>query len=439
MPFICNNIKIISVDTTRYHSGKRTAEKMEVLRWNRTMLSLLGFNIPCRSQKVRDVFFPSQDSSRCSLIFKWLKRCYHFSLLVLVFSGFLMTGYLAFTTKQLVVKIFLFAMSFFFASVSGMVIWVDNRLKTRSLLEALSNIVSCLNEKEIEYIRCHDKTGVIARLFIMGLPSLVTGIMYFTFPDQGFSQIMEIFFSNDLQKFISFMAFQITGMFLTWTGHFYWTVETIAKIYAQHSNKVILQVWKRRFASGDKFQVTAEDLQVVQQTLDKYYRFVREINRSLGAIPLSLFATLFVDFVMSVSIVTLFSYINTTFALLGLGAFVANQVIAVVQIVCVASKAMNVIEDAVFMADQLTTIPLPQDVCFTLLECRRSLTVFLQRQTSVVFSAQSTFNLELSVVLSFVNAIVPFTVMFITTIAQMNGDTHHFSSMLNTTTTTTAN
>ena len=408
--------------------------KMEILPWNRMLLSLVGFNMPRQSKKVRDVFLPSQDSFKWSLTFKWLKRCYHYSLLALTVSAGFMTGYLTFTPNQLIAKILLFAMSFLFALVSGMVIWVDMRLKTRSLSKALSDIIYSLNEKEIQYIRCHDKTGVITRLLIVGTPLLVSGMMHFLFPDQGFSQIMEIFFSNDFQMILSFAAFQIVAMFITSTLHFYWTVETIAKTYAQHSNKITLEVWKRRFASGNKPEVTAEDLQLVQHTLDRYYRFVREINRSLGVIPLSGFTILFLDFVMSFSMITLLSNINMTFSLVALGAGVANQVIAVFQIVSAASKATNIIEDAVFMADQLTTIPLPQDVCFNLLESRRSLTVFLQRQTSVVFSAQSTFVLEPSVILSFVNAIVPFTVMFITTIAQMNGDTHHFSNMLNTTT-----
>ena len=427
---------------THKDSAKSTVEtidEMEVLRWNRMMLSLVGFNVPCRSQKVRDVFLPSQDSpdsSKWSLTFKCLQRCYHYSLLLLVFSGFLMIGYRAVIAKKLVVKILLFAMSFMCASVSGMVIWLDMRLKTRSLSTALSNIIYSLNEKEIEYIRCHDKIGVIARLILMGIPSLVTGVLHFAFPNQGFPQIVAVFYANEHQKIIAFTAFQIIAMFMCWTGHFYWTVETIAKTYAQHSKKVILEVWKRRFAFGNKFQVTAEDLQLVQQTLDKYYCFVREINQSLGAIPLSLFAILFVVFVMSVSMITLFSNMTMTFAMLALGASVANQVIGIVQIVCTASKATNIIEDAVFMADQLTTIPLPQDVCFNLFESRRSLSVFLQRQTSVVFSAQSTFVLEPSVVLSFVNAIVPFTIMFITTIAQMNGDTQYFSNLENQNSTT---
>ena len=398
------------------------------------MLSLLGFNISYRSQKVTDELLPSQDSFNWSLIFQWLKRCYHYYLLVVAFSGCFLTGYRAFTAEQLVVKILLFAICFMCISVSGMVIWLDMRLKTRSLSKALSNIIYSLSEKDIEYIRYHDKTGVITRLLMIGLPILVIGVLQFTLLTQGFSQIFAVFYANEHQKIIAFMAVQVIAMFMTWTGHFYWTVETIAKTYAQHSNKVILQVWKRRFAFGNKSQVTPEDLQLVQQTLDKYYRFVREINRSLGAIPLSQFAALFVVFVMSVSMVMLFSNMRMNFAMLVLGANVAYQVIGIVQIVFTASMATNIIDEAVFMADQLTTIPLPQDVCFNLLECRRSLTVFLQRQTSVVFSAQSTFILEPSVVLSFVNAIVPFTVMFITTIAQMNGDTHYFSNILNTTT-----
>ena len=398
------------------------------------MLSLLGFNTPCRPQKFRSALLQPQDSFKPSLTFKWFKRSYHYSFLVIIFSGFLLTGYLTVTAKILVVKILLFAMSFLLASVSGMVMWLHTRLKTRSLSKTLSNIIYSLNEKDIQYIRCHDKTGVIARVLMIGLPILISGMMSFIIRDQGFSQFLAVFYSNKFQMILSLMAFQVTGMFLIWTGHFYWTVETIAKTYAQHSNKVIREVWNRRFAFGNKSQVTPEDLQLVQQKLDKYYRLVREVNQSLGPIPLLHFAALFVAFVMSVSMVTLFSNISMTFAVIGLGSGVANQVIAVLQIVCTASKATKIIDEAVFMADQLTTIPLPQHVCFHLLECRRSLTVFLQRQTSVVFSAHSTFVLEPEVVLSFVNAIVPFTIMFITTIAQMNGDTHYFSQVLNTTT-----
>ena len=404
--------------------------KMEVLSWNRMMLSLVGFNIPCRSRKVRDEFLPSEDSSKWSLILKLLKRCYHYSLLALIFVGSFLTGYLTFTAKQLIVKILLLAMSFLFASISGMVIWLRIRLKTRSLSKALSNIIYCLNRKDIEHIRYHDKAGIITRLLMLGLPILVSG-MYFKFTNQSLFQVLEVFFSDNFERILAFAVIYVTIMFLAWTGHFYFTVEAIAKTYAQHSKKVILHIWKRRLSSGNKFEVTPEDLQLVQQTLDKYYRFVREINRSLGVIPLSHFATLFVDFVIVVSLVTLFSNIRMAFGVVALAVIVANQVIGIVQIVCIALEATNVIDDAVFMADQLTTIPLPQDVSFSLLESRRSLTVFLQRQTSVVFSAQSTFNLEPSVVLSFVNAVVPFTVMFITTIAHLNGNTHYFSNFLN--------
>ena len=403
---------------------------MEVLRWNRMMLSLVGFNTPCRSQKVRDELLPSQDSFKWSFVFKWLKRFYHYSLLTLVFFGSFLTGYLTFTSKQLVVKILLIAMSFMFASISGMVIWLDMRLKTRSLSKALSNIIYSLNEKDIQYIRYHDKTGVIARVLMIGLPILVSG-MYFKFTNKRLFKVLDVFFSNNIERVLAFAVIHVTIMFLIWTGHFYFTVEAIAKTYAQHSNKVIREVWKRRFAFGNKSQVTPEDLQLVQQTLDKYYRLVREINRSLGVIPLTLFATLFVDFVIVVSLVTLFSNVRMAFGVIALAAAVANQVIGIAQTVCIALEATNVIEDAVFMADQLTTTPLSQNVSFSLLESRRSLTVFLQRQTSVVFSAQSTFNLEPSVVLSFVNAVVPFTVMFITTIAHLNGNTHYFSNLLN--------
>ena len=403
---------------------------MEVLRWNRMMLSLVGFNTPCRSQKVRDELLPSQDSFKWSFVFKWLKRFYHYSLLTLVFFGSFLTGYLTFTSKQLVVKILLIAMSFLFASISGMVIWLDMRLKTRSLSKALSKVIYSLNEKDIQYIRYHDKTGVITRLLMIGLPILVSG-MYFKFTNKRLFRVIDVFFSNNFEQILAFAVVQVTVMFYTSTGHFYWTVVRIAKTYAQHSNKVIREVWKRRFACGNTSKVTPEDLQLVQQTLDKYYRFVREVNRSLGVIPLSHFATLFVDFVIVVSLVTLFSNISMAFGVIALASIVANQVIGIAQTVCMAVEVTNVIENAVFMADQLTTIPLPEDVSFSLLECRRSLTVFLQRQTSVVFSAQSTFNLEPAVVLSFINAVVPFTIMFITTIAQMNGDTHYFSNLLN--------
>ena len=82
------------------------------------MLTLLGFNISCRSQKFRSTLPSSKDSFKWSLILKLLKKCYHYSILALVFFGSFLTAYLTFIRKQLMVKILLPAMSFLFASIS---------------------------------------------------------------------------------------------------------------------------------------------------------------------------------------------------------------------------------------------------------------------------------------------------------------------------------
>ena len=397
------------------------------------MLSFLGFDISCLTSKP-----PGVDLNKSSIWLKLsrvaLKVYYYCHVLLIALGGFVSTAYVTFATNSLISKTMVFAFTVFFGCILFMIIWMHKH--STKISRSLSKIIRRFDQKDINYLRSHDKYGVIGRLLLMGIPALVSIILFFTLNHSMDSHSFDAFYVHYSQLFFEFFAFTCAFFYLIWTGHFYWMVATIAKIYASHCKRVIEEIRNRRrtrvlktVKDGKVYELT-DDFELIQKTLGRYFAFVREINETLGAIPLTMFVALFLDIILAVSLVTLFENWSFGFAAVSLGCSVLNQLIGVFQVIHAPTVATGIVEEAIILADKLAATPLPEKATFNLLESRRSLTVFLQKQTSVPFSAQSTFVLEPSVVLSFFNAVVPFTVMFITTIAHINKD--RSNSFLNT-------
>ena len=133
----------------------------------------------------------------------------------------------------------------------------------------------------------------------------------------------------------------------------------------------------------------------------------------------AMFAFLFANFVYSMTAITQENNLSLGFILVVFGLTIVNQLQSIGQAISAATKATKTIEEAVTLASTLCTEPIAEHTPFDVTECRRSLTVFLEQQSIVAYTAQSTFTLEPSVFLSFANAVVPFTVMIITTISSM--------------------
>ena len=399
---------------------------MDILKWNRVILSMFGFDFECSSTEFSKV------SSKGSWprVIRLTKKVYHYLLLLLMFVGGIMMPFgRIFVQNDFNKRVMLMAMSFYFLSVCGLVIRLNGKI--RVVVREISKIIGHLDENEISSLQRNDKKRFIIRHMTLSVLALAGFVYYFVSPEtmNFFGSVFLCNFHRD----VHILAFAISYFIITWTGHFYWSVESVAKTYAEHSKMVILEILKKstRFSFESHKQGT-DHFQAIMTSLEIYFQFVRVINLSLGVIPLAMFICLFANTIITISFLTLFSELRL-FSLFILGAGVGNNLLQVLQVIQTATKTTGIIEEAVILSEKMATAPLPENAPFALIESRQSLRHYLETirlQSLVPFSALSTFTLQPSVILNFFNSVVPFTVMFITTIAQISRDNSHSLNIL---------
>ena len=328
-----------------------------------------------------------------------------------------------------------------FLTVETTTVWWTHRNFLR-ITKAMAVAVKQLNNESMTRLRKIDRMGIIIRMIWTYVPGLIILFFYLrnTIDTAEFLNLLNL--KSFYAKVPYRAALFLSRIFLMWVGNFYWLVLSLAYESAENCRVIIRNLKQNRMKllnrNGNHESVT-EDFQIAKITLKKYLKFVDEINGSVGIIPMSLFILLFMHITVALSLSFLFDD-STGFVLFGIvGMSISNKVFNVIQIIMMATKATNTIRAAVIEAEKLIAIPLLSRSCPQVLEFRRSLRIFLQSQTNVVFSAMSTFVLQPSIVLSFFNAIVPFTVMFITTIIQIreNNTTHTEGFKANVTSTKT--
>ena len=108
------------------------------------------------------------------------------------------------------------------------------------------------------------------------------------------------------------------------------------------------------------------------------------------------------------------------FFLLSTLCTVLNRALMTFIIVGRASSVHKVVKECVSIACRVSLKHIRRDVPFFVKESRQSLRQFLsQEQSPVSLTAGSMFKLDISLVLTFMNTIIPFTVMFVTTTYQV--------------------
>lgn len=398
---------------------------MDVLKYNRVMLSMCGFAFECSSMKCSKI----SSKTLWPRVLRQTKKAYHYLIVIFMFGGLMIPFGLIFVQSDFNKRIMLMAMFLYFLSTSGLTIRLNDKIG--AAVKAISKLICHLDATEISSLRRNDRKGFLIRHTITTIPGLFGSVYYFMSLET--KNFFASIYLNGFQRDVHFFAFVTSYWILTWTGHFYWSVQNIAKTYAQHSKKVILEILKENYRSSRIYRSRTssqiknqetEDFETIMISLERYFQFVRTVNRSLGMIPLAMFACLFANIIITISFLTLFSEIRF-YSLFVLGVCVANQLLQVVQVILASAETTDIIEDAVVLSEKMVTAPLPATASFVLMESKRCLRDYLEvirLQSLIPFSALSTFTLEPSIILSFVNSVVPYTVMFITTIAHINGD-----------------
>ena len=391
---------------------------MDVLCGSQFALSILGFEFEAEPD-VATLDTKKPLTRLKKLLSKVLVSVYALVMLV----SCLISPYLAYLSKKADMKLLLSIFTLWFGLTVVVIMMTVKNLPLA--VETLSDVIVELPQKDRNHLRRNDIISITLRLAIVVCQEV--GAMAYLLLNP--TEERNIFYNGAYNQSMMAMSLHLCGFFtcllvMTVLSQYFIAVITIGKLYAIHVRNIVSQIHERHVCSMKSKTMKSRLLLGVKRNLEKYYSFVRHINDWLGYIPLAMFAFLFCNFVYSMTAVSLNNNLSFGFTFLVFGLTIAYQLYTVNQAIYVATDATKVIGEAVNVASSLTTEPCREDTPFDVIESRRSLTVFLEQQTIVPFTAQSIFTLEPKVLLSFANAVVPFTVMIITTVSSMRGGSH---------------
>ena len=385
---------------------------MEALSWNLTALSLYGFDYgqDVESKVINESIKTSVHTLHQTRDKKWmvrqiLRKFYHTSLLLVSFiGGILLTAYLALTAKNLDMKMLIWILTFYYGCFPLMYIWSEKCLPEIS--KTMLKIISRLDDKDVTRIKKIDKQGVIQRLLMLLGPSIVCFTYLLTVPLDSF--VMGIYSGNaNLLACHSVTTF-ITLMMGIQYFQYYIMVIQIGKVYADVCKRTI---------TGQ------EHCKLIQESLEEFCIFVQKVNQYLGIIPLTMFASLFANFTVGVALISLhFGELRLGLIFIAFGCGITNHIVVIVEAVWTASKTSAIMKETLQSAALVVRTSLPRNSKPEVKEARKCLSLFLQQTPSVSFTASGDYNLNLASLLTFSHSLIPFTVMFITTIAQTNKD-----------------
>ena len=380
---------------------------MQSLSWNLTTLKFYGFNIgQDLENKVIDESTNKSQTVHQTRGKKWivvrkiLRRFYHTSLLLMSFvGGVLLTAYLALKAKNLDLKILIWILTLYHGSFPLMYILSEKYLPEIS--KTILTVMSRLDEEDITRIKKMDKKGVIRRIVMLVGPFIVCSTYLLTVPLDGF--VMDIYTGNTYLLACHAIGTSIT--FIMGMQYFQYYIMVI------HVGKVYADVCKKRITGQEHFKL-------IQESLEDFCVFVQKINECLGIIPLTMFASLFAHFTVGVTLASLhFGEVKLDLLFITFGCCITNHVAIIVEAVRTASKTSAIMKETFQSAALLVRTSLPRNSSQEVKEARKCLSLFLQQTPSVSFTASGDYNLNLTSLLTFSHSLIPFTVMFITTIS----------------------
>lgn len=398
---------------------------MHILYWNSLILRFFGFDLSWTPEATTDLEEDSQPKfllHKLRAVFRRLMKVIfnlHVAVMVIT-SGY--TVYLIMTIKKVDMKFVTSVFMLFFAF--NIIIVVMTAKNLPRITRVLPVIFRALNHEEKQLLRKYDRMGVITRSVCTCLPGLLSLSLFFMDTPDISTFKHNMFSGNTVGMLAIAIAYFDTFVLSMFVAHFFVTVLMIATVYSKNCQNRVQELSNGQGIKKNNSLMSPRKLLEMKAILEEYFSFVGEVNDYLGCIPFGMFALLFIFIVFSISMITLNTNLSISFIVIVFGAPILNYVIAIGQVMNDAMNSVRNITDAVSIANNLVDEPVSINTPFDYLEARNCLSSYLQRKDFPVFSAQSMFQIEPSVILSFLNSVVPFTVMFITTIAQLLEDTN---------------
>jgi hypothetical protein len=173
-----------------------------------------------------------------------------------------------------------------------------------SLVKDLVRSLEKIKESDIKYLETSNRNGTIRLMISTVSPTLLaTFFLVSGLVDEYLAQ----FYKSNVETALRFTAFFTTEFTIFWTSHFYLSIIRVGRVYAKNCRTVVYNYREKqklmktygterltdkgygRIWSGS----CSLELKRIERILEKYFGFVRSVNKSLGLVPFLLFASLF--------------------------------------------------------------------------------------------------------------------------------------------------
>lgn len=270
----------------------------------------------------------------------------------------------------------------------------------------LSTVLVQLNPRGRSYLKKQDKTRAVI-LIPACILQFIVSVSYVVIKHEEVEYLEKALFFDSMELLMVFgvtTTLCLSMMMAVCTLHL--TILTVAQTYADNICDRMLKLLSSECIDQTQAFVQTKHL------ISSYTAFVKNINENFGMIPLTVFAILFANIVLAISFVSLESSVSFACVVTTFGGIVAMEVTAIIQIIAKSSNNKILIEKSFDAAQELSSQRLVKR-SLIVIEPRKSLITFLSQRRIPRMTAMSMFD----IVLSFLNAVIPFTIMFVTTIS----------------------
>lgn len=278
----------------------------------------------------------------------------------------------------------------------------------------LTHVMEEMSPEESKEVKKQDKLILVERLLITFIPGICAQV-YLTWEGK-----VGKFFLTDFEFHVNAFSWVLCTLVFALTSSLYLMTLKFCRTYALHCLKAMSS--DRNTGRRTMFPARLEGsyrYKEMKWKLENYSLLVSNVNDSLGFIPGSIFIHLFTDLVMGVAFVSANKTMSNILLILTFAPWVANHLIVTLQIVHEVTQIKATMNEAVRKSHEAAEAHLPENASHDLLESRRTLSLFLQRSFLRPDFTALSFELNPSVLLIFLNAVVPFTIMIITAVNQL--------------------
>lgn len=336
-------------------------------------------------------------------------QIYHSLIKVVFLISVLITSYLFIKTSTLEIRAILLVEIIYFLGITCMFFTQSKSLG--KMTSVVTHVRSQLSIKKLQKLRKSDIIAITMKLGLMTLSGLLLMAELFLVGQQMKKLIFEVYYSFGL-AFLHTFSCCTTFTYLDCAAHLYYRIIRVAREYSEDRREKIQLIRTEEYSHP-------HSLDFIRKSIIECNQVIKSINTHLGVVPFFMLSLIFVSIIFGTTFVVAYRNSNTTYTVITYFALIGNQIYAMYNIVRESSRLSDVMTLMIEEAQHATIATDLDDRSIELRRSRRNLTIFLHDNRSPSLTAAGGFSLSVSLVFSFFNAVVPFTIMGITSVTEI--------------------